>query len=273
MTVGTLVPFFGLTFGLTWGLAALLLAFFDRVTAIFGALSERNPRFILAVYAPGLVGVGLVWWHYGLSGLGSFLRRLTLWRMPAAWWLFLLFGIPAIFYAGAAIEGPLDEPFPFTPWTDVLPALAFALLLGPIEEFGRRGVALPLLQRRLAPLWAGLILGLVWATWHLPTFLLSGTPQPGRAFAPFFLGAVALSVLVTPMFNAARGSLLVAVLFRVQANGPVWPDAQPWDTPLFVLAAVLLVVLNRATMPDRGAGVTEVLHPGAERASAGVPGR
>jgi pyruvate formate lyase activating enzyme len=34
------------------------------------------------------------------------------------------------------------------------------LLLGPIEEFGWRGLALPLLQRRLAPFWAGASLGI-----------------------------------------------------------------------------------------------------------------
>jgi membrane protease YdiL (CAAX protease family) len=114
--------------------------------------------FILAVYAPGFAGVFLVWRHYGLKGLGSYFRRLTLWRMSVAWWVFLAIGIPVVFYLGAAIKGTIADPFPFSPWHDVVPALAIALLIGPIEEFGWRGVALPLLQRRFAPLWAGLIL-------------------------------------------------------------------------------------------------------------------
>ena len=49
---------------------------------------------------------------------------------------------------------------------------------------------------------------------------------------------VAISVILTPMFNAARGSLLVAALFHAQMNGPAWPDAQPWDMLGFVLVAV-----------------------------------
>jgi uncharacterized protein len=136
METKTLVPFFAITFGLTWGLAALLMLFYDQIVAIFGEVSPSNPLFILAVYAPGFAGVGLVWWHYGLKGLGSFLRRLTLWRAPLAWWLFLILGIPAIVYAGAAIKGTLGDPFPFAPWTLAFPALAQALFLGPIEEFG-----------------------------------------------------------------------------------------------------------------------------------------
>ena len=261
MTVKTLVPFLALTFGLTWGIAALLILFTDQIIAIFGEISMTNPLFILAVYAPGIAGVFLVWWHYRFRGLVSFLRRLTLWRMSIVWWLFLILGIPAIMYAGAAVKGTISDPFPFSPWYQVLPALALALFLGPIEEFGWRGLALPLFQRRFNPFWAGLILGVIVAVWHIPAFLLSGTPQSAWSFAPFFAGAVAITVILTPMFNDARGSLLIAVLYHFQMNNPIWPDAQPWDSLLFAIAAVIIVWLNRRTMFQRGSGVTDILMP------------
>lgn len=259
MTAKTLLPFFLITFLLTWGLAALAIFFTDAVVAIFGEISASNPLFILAVYAPGITGLGLVLWHYGLRGLGSFLRRLTFWRAPGSWWLFLLLGIPAVVYAAAALNGTLRDPFPFSPWTLVLPALARALFLGPIEELGWRGVALPLMQRKLAPFWAGLLLGVVWALWHVPSFLMSGTPQSAWAFGPYFAGVVALGVIITPLFNASRGSLLIAALYHLQMMNPIWPNAQPWDNLLFVAVAVLVVWVNRRQMFRRGAGVTEVL--------------
>jgi len=134
----TLLPFLALSFGLTWGLAAMFLLFTDQLTTIFGEASLSNPLVILAVYSPGIAGVLLVLWHSGLKGLGSFLRRLTLWRAPVLWWLFLLLGIPAVVYTGAAIKGSLGDPFPFSAWYQALPALATALVLGPIEEFGWR---------------------------------------------------------------------------------------------------------------------------------------
>jgi membrane protease YdiL (CAAX protease family) len=261
ITTRTLGLFLALTFGVSWGAIALVILFYDQMVAIFGEISTTNPLFILAVYGPGLVGVLLVWWHYGLKGLGSFLRRLTLWRAPTLWWLFLIAGIPAIVYASAAVKGTASDPFPFSPWHQALPALALALFLGPIEEFGWRGLALPLLQRRFAPVWAGLILGVIWATWHIPAFLLSGTPQSAWSIGPFFAGVVAISVILTPLFNAARGSLLIAVLYHFQMMNPIWPDAQPWDNLLFVIAAVIIVWLNRRTMFRHGAGVTDVLMP------------
>jgi hypothetical protein len=241
-----------------------LILFPAQIEAIFGELSTTNPLFILAVYAPGIAGVFLVWRYYGIKGLGSYFRRLTLWRMPVAWWVFLVVGIPALVYLGAAINGTIADPFPFSTWYAMLSALALALLLGPIEEFGWRGVGLPLLQRRFAPLWAGLLLGAVWALWHVPAFLLSGTPQSSWSFAPYFIGLLAVSVVLTPMFNVARGSILIAALFHFQLMNPLMPDAQPWDTLVWVIAAVVIVLVNRTTMLTREGAVTEVLMPAEE---------
>lgn len=258
------VVFLVLTFGLTWGIAAILILFPDQVTSLFGELSMSNPLFILAVYSPGFAGVLLVWQTYGLKGLGSFFRRLTLWHGPWWGWMFTILGIPALMYLGAALKGTVSEPFPFSPWYQVLPALALALFLGPIEEFGWRGFALPLLQRRFAPFWAGLILGVIWMTWHIPAFLIGGTPQSAWSFAPYFVGGVAASLILTVLFNNFRGSLLIAVVFHFQMNNPIWPDAQPWDNFLLALIAVAIVWSQRHTVFQRGLGITDVLMPGQE---------
>lgn len=265
MKTKTLIPFLAISFGLTWGLAAVLIFFYDQVVAIFGEVSMTNPLFILAVYSPGIAGIFLVWRTYGLKGLGSFFRRLTLWRASGGWWLFLLLGIPLMVYTGAALKGSISEPFPFSPWYQVFPAMAVALFIGPIEEFGWRGLAQPLLQRRFSPFWAGLILGCIWGAWHIPAFLMSGSPQSAWSFGPYFIGVVAISIILTPLFNTARGSLLIAALYHFQMMNPAFPDAQPWDILLYVIAAAVVVWLNRSMMFRRGAGVTEVLMPQAKQ--------
>jgi len=265
LTFGSLRTFFIGTFALSWGSGVLYVLFADQVESVFGPMGYTNPVFIFLVYAPGIVGITMVWRRYGLAGVRSFLRRLGLWRMSPSWWLVLVLGMPAVFYAGAAINGNITDPFPFSPWYTVLPALLAMFLIGPIEEFGWRGVALPLLQRRLRPLWASLVLGVVVALWHTPAFFLSGTKQAAWAFWPFFLGVVAISVILTPMFNAAHGSLLVAGLFHAQMNNPIWPDAQPWDMLLFVAVAIVVVLVNRKAMLDRGEAVTTILMPDADQ--------
>lgn len=90
----------------------------------------------------------------------------------------------------------------------------------------------------------------------------SGTLQSGWSYPPFFFGNVVLAVLMTPLFNNARGSLLWPVLFHWQLINPFWPDAQPHDTWILAAVVALVVGLNRATMFKRPGAVTEVV-PGA----------
>ena len=260
MTIRTLIPFLAITFGWAWALIGILILFPDQVTSVFGELSAANPLFMLAVYAPALAAFVLVIKHAGIAGLRRFLSRLFLWRVHWSWYAFLLAGIPLLYYFGAALKGNLfTAPFPLSSWHDVIPALAFMLVLGPIEEFGWRGFALPLLQQRYAPIWAGLILGTIWGAWHLPAFFLSGVPQSAWPFLPFFIGSIAVGVIVTPLFNASGGSILLPLLFHWQLNNPVFPDAAPHDTVFFVMAAGVVVFANRTAMFRCDGAITEVI--------------
>ena len=255
-----IVPFLLGTFGLTWGLFALFVAAPAPVARWLGSPSGTHPLFVLAVWAPALAAVAVVGRATGRAGLGRFLGRLRLWRAPWGWWAFLLLGMPAVFYGGALIGGA--GPAGLLPGVgpgEVLIVAVFMLVLGPVEEIGWRGVALPLLQRRLSPLMAGLVVGLVWAVWHVPAFLLAGTLQSGWSFTPFLVGTVAASVIMTPLVNASGGSILLAALFHFQMNNPVWPDARPWDSVLLASVAVAVVLLLPGEMRSRGAGVTRVV--------------
>ena len=89
--------------------------------------------------------------------------------------------------------------------------------------------------------------------------LLSGTQQSAWSFTPFFAGSVAISVIMTPLFNASRGSILLPALFHFQLINPVWPDAQPYDTYLLVVAAVVVVWLNKDSMFRKEGSVTTVI--------------
>lgn len=255
-----LFPFLIIAFGLAWGILALFIFLTDPMTRIFGQLTGNHPLFFLAVYAPAIAAFTLVARNDGIASLRRFLSRALLWRCSLIWYAFLLVGIPLIFYCGSALKGTLfEDPFPFHSLQSLFVALLFAAIKGPVEEFGWRGLALPLLQRKFAPLWASLILGGIWGFWHLPAFLLSGTQQSEWTFAPFFLGCIALSVIVTALFNASQGSILLSAFFHFLVMNPIFPDAQPYDTYLFVGAAVLIVWFNRKAMFRKEDATVEVI--------------
>lgn len=261
-SISTFVPFLIITFGLTWGIIALYIFLPDQMVAAFGQITGEHPLFYLATYGPAVAALVIVLYKTGWEGIRRFLSRLFIWRAPAVWYAFLIFGIPVLFYTGAAVKGlSLAELLPISSLGAYLGALALFAIKGPVEEIGWRGFALPLLQRRMSPLWAGLLIGIVWGFWHLPAFLLSGTPQSAWSFSDFFIGTIALSIIATALFNASRGSILLPVLFHLQVINPLWPDAQPYDTIPFVIAAILVIWLNKETMLNKRGGVTTILSP------------
>lgn len=254
------IPFLLIAFGLAWGILGLYIFLPELMGAVFGQLTGNHPLFFLAVYAPAIAAFTLVSRNGGIAGLRSFLGRVLLWRCGAAWYSFLIIGIPLIFIGGSAIRGNLfTEPFPFDSFQALLVGLIFAAIKGPIEEFGWRGLALPLLQRKFAPIWAGLILGTIWGLWHLPAFLLSGTQQSEWSFTAFFAGCLAISVIVTALFNRSRGSILLSAFFHFSLMNPIFPDAQPYDTYLLIVVASLIVWWNRKNMFTKEGSVTEVI--------------
>lgn len=115
----------------------------------------------------------------------------------------------------------------------------------------------------MAPVRAGLVLGLIWGVWHLPAFYLSGLVQSEWSFMPFLIGSVAVSLILTAMFNAARGSILLAALFHFQLNNPLWPDGRPWDMYLFAAVAAAVVWIDRKRMFSRAGAATDVIFPEA----------
>jgi len=267
-----LVPFVLVTFLITWGVMGLYILAPERAAAWFGEIGGAHPLFFLVTWAPGIAGLAVVAAHAGPRAFLPFLSRLLMWRCPPAWWLFILVGLPLVFVAGSLIKGgPALAPLPPEGAGPLVALLFMMLFLGPVEELGWRGVAQPILQRHMAPLWAGAVIGATWGLWHLPAFSLAGVVFAEWNFLPFFVGNVVLAILVTPIFNAARGSLLLPVLFHWQLINPFWPDAQPWDTWILVGVAAALVWWQREAMLSREGAVTEVV-PGTGAAALRAAG-
>ena len=88
---------------------------------------------------------------------------------------------------------------------------------GPLgEEPGWRGYALPQLQEKYGPLVASIALGVLWALWHLPLFLVEGwssSPVP-----IYVLILTSLSVLMAFSFNLSGGNVIVAIIAHSAGN-------------------------------------------------------
>jgi membrane protease YdiL (CAAX protease family) len=145
----------------------------------------------------------------------------------------------------AGAEGPIRAQ-PVT----TLGLVVFVLVAG--EEVGWRGFALPRLLARTGPWTASAAVGLLWACWHLPLFLMPGMPQFGTPFLSYVPYLIALSAILTILSLATEGSVLVATLFHGAVNtfGFVDPaagaDLRGWTNALsYGAAAIVLHALTR----------------------------
>ncbi len=115
---------------------------------------------------------------------------------------------------------------------------------GMSEEFGWRGFALPRLQARWDALTSSIILGVIWAVWHVPLWFLP--PEP-RQFS-FFLWAgliILWSVLFTWVFNNTNGSILGAVLFHSLGNlfSEMFPSSFIYRFSIRLVLVLLIIML------------------------------
>lgn len=197
-----------------------------------------------------------------MDGERAYAHRVTRLRGSWKWYAAVLGGVPLTYFVSAVVGSATGGP-PLRIGSDWLPAFVAASLLratqGPVEEFGWRGFALPLLQRRYSGLVSGVVLGLVWALWHAPALVVS-TAEFARAgpllpgMVRLFVVLVATSVVFTVVFNGSRGSAPVAVLFHWLTNLDY-----PWESastvPLAQDAAfVVVAVVVAATVGRRYLG-------------------
>jgi len=151
------------------------------------------------------------------------------------------------------------------PWFIMLVATAISTPVQAGEEIGWRGYALPRLSSCVGLPVASLILGIVWATWHLPFFLIAGADKSGQAFPVYVLSTTALSVAMAWLYWRTNGSLLLTMLMHAAINNTnIVPTSatgstNPWQlrtsltawiatTLLWICAGYFLIQMRRAKL-------------------------
>ena len=267
----SLLTFFALAFVWSWTcwlFAPALKADFSVAATALSLAGGFGPSLAAVVMVAYGRGCGS-----GRAGLRRWLARCLQWRIGWPWAL-LAFVFPVVFMglAGAAhvaLGGTLP-PSPATGhvWMAAANFLLIFLVGGPLgEEFGWRGYALPALQTRWGWRVASLLLGAVWAIWHLPLFYSAGTVQSHLPMGLYALSAVASSVLFAWLFNRNQGSVVPALVLHTAVNAwsliipvMVLPDGsnlRPFQivVGILVLTAVALLscgerLPNKVVGPD-----------------------
>ena len=223
--------FFGIAYLLAWGMIPLL-AIIARQSGLpdwldlsrmgealdFGTMNLAVPGWIVYLIArvqdfaftiAGVIVIAIVQGRPGFRELGS---RLVRWRVGWHWYLVALLPVGlyllATAFSGAlstfTLDGKTFLSILFSPEAGILVAFFLRGAMG--EEPGLRGFALPRLQMRVSPFRASLVIGILWAAWHIPVLL----HQDIISIVAFLLLAFVLSFVFKWLFHGSGGSLIPA---------------------------------------------------------------
>jgi membrane protease YdiL (CAAX protease family) len=199
-------------------------------------------------------------------------RRLFQWRVGLRWYVFAVGYMAAIKLAVALVHRVATGSWPlFSPvaWYLMLAATVISTVIGGQagEEIGWRGYALPRLAARFGLARGSVLLGVIWATWHLPLFFIPGTDTTGQSFTVYLLGVTPLSVAIAWLYWRTNGSLLLTMLMHAVINNTtgivpsIVPAAtNPWTLStsrvawltlalLWICAGYFLARMSKAELP------------------------
>ncbi len=183
--------------------------------------SAKVPILMTGAFGPFVASFLLTYRDGGRKSVLRFAARALRYRIPARPLGVALFLCPIL----AAIATYLYSREGGPPWAVAIPLASMPRLLLLLfflggsfqEEFGW-AYAIDRMQNKWPTLEASVLLGIVWAFWHLPLFFIPGLSQSYMPFWSFLLLTGALRVISVWIYNAADRSILATLLLHTSSN-------------------------------------------------------
>jgi membrane protease YdiL (CAAX protease family) len=257
--------FLGLTLAFSyfvfWGPLALF-----KIPTISFVSDVKGPSWAIALFlvggfVPSLLAIFLTWEKEGLPGLRLLDGRIIQFKLGWRWYEYTLLIVIAGTAGQLIINNLIGNNFNRSLFWAQLGSFLPLLIVGPLsEEIGWRGYALGRLQTRWNALTSSLIVGLVWALWHLPLFMMVGTSyhELGIPFISFLVGLMANSIFYTWLYNNTKQSIWSAILLhwlytyagQVVFTGVIRSPLYNWleYLPYVTMAAIVVLIWKPQTL-------------------------
>ena len=186
---------------------SVALGAFGPAVGAFYCLRTLRGKGAVRQYLRGLLDLRFGWWGWLAPPLVLGGTTWLAWILPELW------GEPRL---------PMLLP---SVWVFLPFLLLMVFLGGGQEELGWRGYILDPLEERLGPWLGNVVLGTVWAVWHVPLFFIQGTTQRFVPFLGFTLYMIGSSYFLAAIREASGKRTMAGLIAHGWSNGfvPLFP--------------------------------------------------
>lgn len=214
--------YFALTFGWTWLIVILLI-----ISGNAKDVNNPTPFFVIAAMLSGIspsasafIVTGITKGRSGIKEITERLKR----KSGIKWYLLTLLLVPSLTLITTAVSNfcvrsyEINIVFPI-----IMLGLIWPLFSSIGEEFGWRGYILPQLLPRYGSVKSGILLGIIWATWHIPMDYIAYKDY-GIYIIPAYLlicyaNLILQAVIMTFIYVRTKGNLKLMVLYHYTITG------------------------------------------------------
>lgn len=261
-----IAAFFGFAFLFSWFITLFMIARYNDVLDVPGWL-----HYVVA-WGPAAAAFMIEAITNGRLGIVALLRRIFHWRIGWFGWLLAIGSPLAIFAIAALVSTFVNDTAPdFGAIGEVdylgsigIPAaiLVWILSFGIGEEIGWRGFAQHYLQPQRGFLFTTVMIGLIWALWHIPHFFYKDTfIEMGLAGFPFYV------------INIVPGAIVLGWLYHrtqsVLAVG-IWHGLFDTFTAASIDDGMVAIVMSALVMTWALVIVVDVFRSAPKRAPEGA---
>jgi len=240
--------FVAITLAISWIIWSPLIVLGQNISPV-----ARLILIIIGGFGPFLSAIIVTLIADGRNGFREWRKRIFKFRVGAKFYILVL--IYPIIYAASSyglylLMGGIPADFAsVSPWYFYPLFLVFVFFVGGgQEEPGWRGFALPRLLSKYSPFIASIIIGVIWAVWHIPLFFAAGSSQAGLPFEWYLPNVIGMAMVFTLLYLKTSGSVFPAMVLHAGINSafawfPMESGIIPYYAYMTIVAWIFAILL------------------------------